>query len=46
MEALNKKYNIKIYVEDNLNNKSKYQYIIEPDGKIIKTKDTEKNILV
>lgn len=45
MEALNKKYNIKIYVEDNLNNKSKYQYIIEPDGKIIKTTYTENNIL-
>ena len=38
MEALNeKKYNIKIYVEDNLDNESKYQYIIEPDGRIIKT---------
>ena len=46
MEALNKKYNIKIYVEDNLDNESKYQYIIKPDGKIIKTTYyTENNIL-
>ena len=46
MEALNKKYNIKINVEDNLDNESKYQYIIEPDGKITKTTYyTENNIL-
>jgi hypothetical protein len=47
MEALNeKKYNIKIYVEDNLDNESKYQYIIEPNGKIIKTTYyTENDIL-
>lgn len=46
MEVLNKKYNIKIYVEDNLDNESKYQYIIKPDGKIIKTTYyTENNIL-
>lgn len=38
MEVLNKKkYSIKIYVEDNLDNESKYQYIIEPNGEIIKT---------
>ena len=47
MEALNKKkYNIKICVEDNLDNESKYQYIIEPDGRIIKTTYyTENDIL-
>ena len=46
MEALNKKYNIKIYVEDNLDNESKYQYIIESNGRIIKTTYyTENNIL-
>lgn len=47
MEALNeKKYDIKIYVEDNLGNESKYQYIIQPDGRIIKTTYHTKNNII